>query len=246
LVKYLAFLFGMLCAGCSGNNSGAASQGNADAWPTHWCQAQPGMSKDALVQLMGPPSTVLPEEVTWSNDHYQFYAYLHPDGSVRQLDINSIHMTAAEKAGMQCKTGRSKGSIAEAAAPRAVHRPACELVPAATMSAILGAAVVSEASGNPAGGQSKCVYTSSAEHGPYVELSVDIGDGESGMAGAGFAGVGQKGMVTPYDGIGDQAVSVGPALFIRTGDDLVTIVLSGVSDSPARARKIFATAKAGM
>jgi hypothetical protein len=53
-------------------------------------------------------------------------------------------------------------------------------------------------------------------------------------------------MVNPYDGIGDKAVSVGPALFIRTGDDLVTIVLSGVSDRPTLARKIFDTAKAGM
>ncbi len=245
-MKHLVFLFGTLVAGCSGSGSGPTSQGDASAWPAQWCQAQPGMSKEALVRLMGPPSTTLPEEVTWSDDHYQFYAYLEPDGSVRQLDINSIHMTPAEKAGMKCGTGRTKESLAEAAAPRSTHRPACELVPAATMSAILGAAVVSEASGNPAGGQSKCVYTASAEHGPYAELSVERGEGESGMAGAALAGIGQKGMVNPYDGIGDKAVSVGPALFIRTGDDLVTIVLSGVSDRPTLARKIFDTAKAGM
>jgi len=49
-------------------------------------------------------------------------------------------------------------------------------------------------------------------------------------------------MVTPYDGLGDQAGSAGPLLMIRTGDDLVTLVFTGVSDQSAAARKIFDTA----
>jgi len=53
-------------------------------------------------------------------------------------------------------------------------------------------------------------------------------------------------IVNPFDGIGDQAISVGPALYIRTGEDLVTIVLTGVNDRPTVARKIFDTAKAGI
>jgi hypothetical protein len=41
-------------------------------------------------------------------------------------------------------------------------------------------------------------------------------------------------------------VAVGPALFIRTGDDLMTIVLSGVNDRPAAAKKIFDAARGAM
>ena len=63
------------------------------------------------------------------------------------------------------------------------------------------------------------------------------------MAGAGFAGKHEPGLTSPYDGIGDQAVAAGPALFIRTGDDLVTLVFSGVKDPRTVARKILETAK---
>ena len=246
-MKYLVLICGVLVAGCSGKGAGPASSIAARAWPTQWCQAQPGMRRDQLVGVMGPPTSASAKQMTWSDDHYRFYAFLEQDGSTRQLDINLADLTPAEKAGLQCKDVRSKSSMAaRGVAPRSNHHPACELVPAAAMSTILGSPVVTEASGNPAGGQSKCVYTSSGELGPYAELSVGRGDGESGMAGVGFAGKQLAGVVNPYDGIGDQAVSVGPALYIRTGDDLVTIVLSGVKDRPTAVRKIFDTAKAGM
>lgn len=57
---------------------------------------------------------------------------------------------------------------------------------------------------------------------------------------------GSPGLTNPYDGIGDQAAAVGPALMIRIGEDLVTIVFSGVSEAPAKAKHIFETAKARM
>jgi hypothetical protein len=66
------------------------------------------------------------------------------------------------------------------------------------------------------------------------------------MAGVGMAGRHEPGLASPYAGIGDQAAAVGPALFIRTGDDLVTIVFSGVDDTTGAAKKIFDTAKAKM
>jgi hypothetical protein len=66
------------------------------------------------------------------------------------------------------------------------------------------------------------------------------------MAGIGMATQQEPGLTSPYDGIGDQAVAVGPALMIRTGEDLVTILFSGVEDAPVAARKIFDTAKAKM
>jgi hypothetical protein len=59
-------------------------------------------------------------------------------------------------------------------------------------------------------------------------------------------GKAEPGLTSPYDGIGDQAAAVGTGLMIRTGDDLVTIMFSGVADAPAKAKRIFDTAKARM
>ena len=64
------------------------------------------------------------------------------------------------------------------------------------------------------------------------------------MQAAGTMDKNEPGIASPYDGIGDQAVAVGPSLMIRSGDDLISIVFSGVTDAPAAARKIFDTAKA--
>ncbi len=107
------------------------------------------------------------------------------------------------------------------------------------MSAILGAPVQGNATS-----RSKCIYKANTGTNPYVEFSMDYGDGEAGMAGAGLAGKHEPGLTSPYDGIGDQAVAAGPALFIKSGDDLITLVFSGVADAPAAAKKIVDTVKA--
>ena len=66
------------------------------------------------------------------------------------------------------------------------------------------------------------------------------------MTGLGMLNKHEPGITSPYDGLGDQAIAVGPALMIRTGEDLVTITFSGVDDVPAKARRIFDTAKGRM
>ena len=111
------------------------------------------------------------------------------------------------------------------------------------MSAILGAPVVAEVNNRSSG---KCIYKATSGISPYVELSVDWGDGKTAMTAMGMAEKHEPGLTSPYDGIGDQAAVVGPALMIRTGEDLVTIVFSGVSDAPAKVKRIFETAKARM
>ena len=86
------------------------------------------------------------------------------------------------------------------------------------MSAILGAPVVTDPnlrSGN------KCIYKATTGICPYVELSVDMGDGKTAMAAMGSMEKAEPGITSPYDGIGDQAATVGTALIIRTGEDLV-------------------------
>ena len=122
-------------------------------------------------------------------------------------------------------------------------RLACALVTGAEMSTILGAQVVAEANDRSAG-KTECIYKSASGISPYVEFSVDWGGGEAAMTAAGMMGRIEPGLTNPYNGIGDQAAAVGPALMIRTGEDLVMIVFSGVSDMPAKAKRIFDTAKA--
>ena len=62
----------------------------------------------------------------------------------------------------------------------------------------------------------------------------------------GAAGQPAKAPSPSADGIGDQAIAVGPALMIKTGDDLVKLIFTGVDDAPVKAKKIFDTAKARM
>lgn len=136
-------------------------------------------------------------------------------------------------------------SEAVAAAPEAevAARKACELVTADEMSAILGSTV----SGEPnegSSGKTECIYKAVAGVSPYVEFSIEWGEGEAALKAAGTMNQHEPGIADPYHGIGDEAVSVGPTLMIRSGDDLVRIVFSGVDDAPATARKIFETAKA--
>lgn len=134
---------------------------------------------------------------------------------------------------------------ARAQAAEKAQPTACEMVTQAEMSAILGSAVVAKADEHTSD-KTECIYTAATGTSPRVEFSVNWGDGEAAMAAMGMMGQKEPGITNPYEGIGDQASAVGPALMIRTGDDLVTLVFSGVDDAPAKARKIFETAKARM
>jgi hypothetical protein len=122
---------------------------------------------------------------------------------------------------------------------------ACDLVTAQEMTAILGSDVVAQPN-DGSNGKTECIYQTGNPEGssPYAELTVEWGSGEAAMTAMGMMGQIEPGIADPYEGIGDQAAAIGPTLMIRSGDDLITIVLSGVDDMPATAKKIFATAKA--
>ncbi len=122
---------------------------------------------------------------------------------------------------------------------------ACELVNEAEMSRILGGAVVAQ-NNDHSNGKTECIYNAANGISPYAQLSVEWGSGAGAMTGVGILGQAEPGIASPYEGIGDQAVAVGPALMIRTGEDLMTIVFSGVDDIPPKAKLILETAKARM
>jgi hypothetical protein len=111
------------------------------------------------------------------------------------------------------------------------------------MSAILGAPVVAD---ERKGGNTECNYTPVSGISPAVKLTIDWGDGKVAMLSAGLMGKREPGLTNPYEGIGDQAFAVGPALMIKTGDDLMTIVFTGVTGAPAKAKRIFDKAKSRM
>ena len=137
--------------------------------------------------------------------------------------------------------------VAETTAAPPAKQPAtaCDLVTGEEMSAILGGKVVPK-NNDHSNGKTECIYTAADGVSPYAELSVEWGSGEGAMAGVGMLNKREPGIADAYEGIGDQAVSVGPALMIRSGEDLITIVFSGVDDVPGKARKIYDTVKARM
>jgi hypothetical protein len=141
---------------------------------------------------------------------------------------------------------------ATAAAPAATQTAAakntvvsaCEMVTATEMTAILGVAVSAKDTTHSSG-ETECRYAAPSGF-PTVDFAVDWGDGEIAMRAVNMVNAHEPGIAGPYDGIGDQAAAVGPALMIRTGDDLVKLVFTGVEGAPAKAKKIFDTAKARM
>jgi hypothetical protein len=236
--KILVSCFSLLAACFGGMSTAEANAG----WPKQWCEAQPGMTKGQIIELMGAPTQTTATNLIWTDNHYRFYAFMEADGTARQLDINMVDLSDAEKKALQCGDVRTRRSMLAAAKaqskPQLEQTPACTLISDAQMSGIIGAPLHGTASG-----RSKCIYKPATGSVPYVEFSMDYGDGEAGMKGAGFAEGHQRGLTSPYDGVGDQAVAAGPALFIRTGDDLITLVFTGVPDVRTKAKKIVDTAK---
>lgn len=137
----------------------------------------------------------------------------------------------------------SPPSTASPVAPPKQRAMACAMVPQEAMSAIVGGAVISKPN-DRSNGQTQCIYSAASGISPYVDLKVEWGMGPMAMKGVGMANKAEPGLANPFEGIGDQAAQIGPALMIRSGEDLVTIVFSGVDDALPKARKIFDLVKA--
>jgi hypothetical protein len=155
----------------------------------------------------------------------------------------------AEAAPAAVAASPPSASVPSASVPEKPSREdarACDLVTPQEMSTILGTVVVGTEPEHKSSGKTECTYKPADGVSPYVEFSVEWGEAETAMRAAGAMGQGKPSPDDPYAGIGDQAISVGTSLWIRSGEDFVQIVFSGVNDAPAKARKIFDTAKARM
>jgi hypothetical protein len=161
--------------------------------------------------------------------------------------VATASLGAAALAALLCSSCDSAKKPVDALPPAAktVAPPkqasACEMVTQSEMSAILGVAIAATDTTHSAG-ETACTYSASSGF-PTVQLEVDWGDGEAAMGAFALLNRSEPGIGSAYDGVGDQAVAVGPTLMIKTGEDLVKLVFSGVDDAPAKARKIFQTAK---
>jgi hypothetical protein len=127
-------------------------------------------------------------------------------------------------------------SRAEAGAAQQPPPSACTLVTTAEMSGIVGTAM--SADGENGTGTTVCRYRATASSTPAVEIKIDWGNGAAGMMGAGLVGLREPGVADPLAGLGDQAAVVGPTVWVRLGDDLVILTLSGIDDDTATARRI--------
>lgn len=59
------------------------------------------------------------------------------------------------------------------------------------------------------------------------------------MAGAGLVKPQLGKVMGELAGLGDQATSVGPMILIRRGNDLITLVISGVLHNVSTAKRIY-------
>jgi outer membrane protein OmpA-like peptidoglycan-associated protein len=140
--------------------------------------------------------------------------------------------------------GAASNAASSAAPPVTTRRVACEMVTAAEMSAIVGTTVGAEREeGN---GTTTCRYKPADRSTPYVELKVEWGGGTAAMMAAGFLSKHEPGIADPLAGLGDGASVMGPALWVRVGEDLLNLTLSGVEDDVSVAKRIVTTMRPRM
>lgn len=162
------------------------------------------------------------------------------------LAAAALSVVSACNSSDQLPPAAAKPAAAAAEAPPPKPRAtACDLISGAEMSTILGGKVL-PTNNDHSNGKTECVYTAAEGVSPYAELSVEWGSGEDAMIAARMMNKKEPGIADPYAGIGDQAVAIGPTLMIRSGEDLITLVFSGVDDVPGKARTIYDTVKARM
>lgn len=119
---------------------------------------------------------------------------------------------------------------------------ACDLITADEMTAMVGEPV--QGTPDEGGGRTGCVWQPASGGMPYVELKIEWGGGEAAMMASGFLGKVEPGINSAFDDLGDEAVQNGAGVWIKRGDDLVTITPVGTENSESLVRKIYEMATA--
>ena len=117
----------------------------------------------------------------------------------------------------------------------ASRRTTCERLSAEQMSAILGTPVNAEATSS-----SECSYLPKDGSGmPMAQLAIDLGSAEAAMTASGMLGQMEPGMTNPYEGMGHQASAIGPAVWVRRGEDLIMITVIGAENHDVAVRRVY-------
>lgn len=156
---------------------------------------------------------------------------------LRRLLATGLLFVATACSRQDAAPAQSNGVPPPLAAPasRDAEKTPCEMTTAAEVSTIVGATLVVD---DEAGGSNTCRYRPASGSMPSVEIQVDRGGGAAAMTATGLLARREPGITDPLAGIGDQAVAIGPALWVRVGEDLITLTLFGVEDGPTAARRI--------
>lgn len=77
-------------------------------WPAKWCgDVHAGQDRADIVATMGTPTETYADQDQWDGFGYHFTAFYDENGTARQLDVNDIAMSAAQKAKIACDASRS-------------------------------------------------------------------------------------------------------------------------------------------
>lgn len=135
-------------------------------------------------------------------------------------------------------------TAAPAAAPEPQRPAACLLVTPEAMSKILGTPM--QAEGTSGTSSSRCLYRVAGASGPQIEMTVEWGGAPAAMNLARMAAQATPQLTESFAYIGDEATMVGNTLMVRSGSDLILLVMADVADVPARARSIVDLARLQM
>lgn len=101
------------------------------------------------------------------------------------------------------------------------------MVTAAEVSSIVGTTVTAASEDSSS---TTCRYEPAERSTPSVEITVAWGSGRAAMTAAGILSRREPGIADPLAGLGDEASAIGPAFWVRVGDDLVNLTLWGVDE----------------
>ena len=117
-------------------------------------------------------------------------------------------------------------------------KTACALLPSTEVDAVLGATTQSEA--NESNSKTGCTYSVGDRMSPRLVLEIEWGGGQAALMASGMLGRLEPGMSAKLQGLGDGASRMGPALWVRVGEDLVSFMFVGVDDDVAAAKRLLA------
>lgn len=88
--------------------SDSPSAETVKGWAAKFCSVQPGVPKATLLKIMGTPSSSFTDQADWDGFEWHLSAFYDVNGNIREMDIDDIDLTAADKALITCALSRTE------------------------------------------------------------------------------------------------------------------------------------------